>query len=55
MTSIRDSQVSVILLGVVIVCFRLDKKFDKALLSVVSFKTLQLRTSKTAMGLFMVS
>ena len=55
MTSIRDSQVSVILLGVVIVCFRLDKKFDKALLSGVSFKTLQLRTSKTAMGLFMVS
>ena len=55
MTSIRDWQVSVILLVVVIVCFRLDKKFDKVLLSGVSFKTLQLRTSKTAMALFMVS
>ena len=57
MTSIRDSQVSVILVGVVIICFRLvsDKTLDKALLSGLSFKTLQLRSPKTAMGLFMVS
>ena len=57
MTSIRDTQVSVILVGVVIICFRLvpDKKLDKALLSGLSFKTLQLRSSKTKMGLFMVT
>ena len=56
-TSIRDSQVSVILVGVVIICFRLvsDKKLDKALLSGLSFKTLQSRSPKNAMGLFMVS
>ena len=57
MTSIRDTQVSVILVGVVIICFRLvpDKKLDKVLLSGLSFKTLQLRSSKTKMGLFMVT
>ena len=57
MTSIRDSQVSVILVGVVIISFRLvsDKKIDKALLSRLCFKTLQLRSPKTAMGLVMVS
>ena len=47
---------SVILVGVVIICFRLvsDKKLDKALLSGrLSFKTLPLRSPKTAMGLFM--
>ena len=39
-TSIRDSQVSVILVGVVIICFRLvsDKKLDKALLSGLSLR-----------------
>ena len=57
MTSIRDTQVSVILVGVVIIYFRLvpDKKLDKVLLSGLSFKTLQLRSSKTKMGLFMVT
>ena len=57
LTSIRDSQVSVILVGVVIFYPRLvsDKKLDKALLSGLSFKTLQLRSPKTAMGLCMVS
>ena len=56
-TSTRDSQVSVILVGVIIICFRLvsDKKLDKALLSGLSFKTLQLRSPKTVMGLFVVS
>ena len=46
---------SVILVGVVVTCFRLvsDKKLDKALLSGLSFKTLPLRSPKTAMGLFM--
>ena len=50
--------VTTLLVVVVIICLRLvsdNLKLDKALLSGLPFKTLQLRSPKTAMGLFMVS